>query len=722
MIKHAPGVSYGGHSSHVMNVRWAADESRVVSVGGRDRSVLQWTVLEPRPFKDRPKPQAPYALGDREAPAGPITLEDLARDRARRYEHYANRGGRKEGDGDAERPRGRGGAAGAAGGVGAGADAAPAAWGDQPRRLSPRRGVDDFDGDDERLAERVARMRLDLERAEAERRGGGVADVLGMGGPGDWERGDRIAHGAPRADPGAHRRRAGRDASPGHRGDAGREAERRRRGRMDRYDGHADADVARRQRRWMGDRRGPRDPALERRDAWRDPREWADWEAEYRARQWRGWAPDGRGNARGRGSPGRDRGDYREFFDNDSGVTYEGWGPGYGRDDYDVRFIDDGAEYGYGYEDGHGRAYRDDRGRLHPWPRDRDGWEGDGGYGPAHRGSPRRPIGRGSPARGPSPGRARRSPGRRDVPDVLEAWEGPGEEQRMRMAAWARDGGHGDAGGAWGDFPAPEFRYADAGGYRDERRGDVAEARRGRGLEGQGVAAVLNMGVPRVAPTVARDPGVGAGQAQARVQGQAVRHPGAFPGAAPLAVGSAGVVATQAAPGPSAPAPAVTVGGGVAGQAGPTAAPAAAAAGGAPAGAYPVFLAMPGAVGGVGQAGMPAYVQVYPSGPGAQGAVGPVFVQAPAPAPAQPAPAPAAPAVAVGPSTNAAAGAVPVAPSAPQAAPAAAVAATPATGPPPTDPTLGAAQGRLSATPTAAFQGTRYRFRAAEAARSTRPW
>ncbi|GMH44987.1 hypothetical protein BSKO_12944 [Bryopsis sp. KO-2023] len=42
--KNAPSAIYGGHSSHVMNVRWSSDERYVVSVGGRDRSVFQWRV------------------------------------------------------------------------------------------------------------------------------------------------------------------------------------------------------------------------------------------------------------------------------------------------------------------------------------------------------------------------------------------------------------------------------------------------------------------------------------------------------------------------------------------------------------------------------------------------------------------------------------------------------------------------------------------------------
>lgn len=36
--------SYGGHSSHVTNVSFLQDDSRLVSTGGGDTSVLQWIV------------------------------------------------------------------------------------------------------------------------------------------------------------------------------------------------------------------------------------------------------------------------------------------------------------------------------------------------------------------------------------------------------------------------------------------------------------------------------------------------------------------------------------------------------------------------------------------------------------------------------------------------------------------------------------------------------
>ena len=61
VVQHAPHLCYGGHSSHVMNVRWGADESYVVSVGGRDRAVFQWRVTRERPVVPPPllQPWAP---------------------------------------------------------------------------------------------------------------------------------------------------------------------------------------------------------------------------------------------------------------------------------------------------------------------------------------------------------------------------------------------------------------------------------------------------------------------------------------------------------------------------------------------------------------------------------------------------------------------------------------------------------------------------------------
>lgn len=43
MINHGPYYSFNGHSSFVKNVCWAADDSRVISAGGSDRSMMQWS-------------------------------------------------------------------------------------------------------------------------------------------------------------------------------------------------------------------------------------------------------------------------------------------------------------------------------------------------------------------------------------------------------------------------------------------------------------------------------------------------------------------------------------------------------------------------------------------------------------------------------------------------------------------------------------------------------
>jgi WD40 repeat protein len=36
--------TYGGHSSHVTNVSFLQDDSRLISTGGRDTSVMQWAL------------------------------------------------------------------------------------------------------------------------------------------------------------------------------------------------------------------------------------------------------------------------------------------------------------------------------------------------------------------------------------------------------------------------------------------------------------------------------------------------------------------------------------------------------------------------------------------------------------------------------------------------------------------------------------------------------
>ena len=47
--RRAPCRRFRAHSSHVMNVRWLAGGDRCVSVGGRDRAVVQWRLArEPK--------------------------------------------------------------------------------------------------------------------------------------------------------------------------------------------------------------------------------------------------------------------------------------------------------------------------------------------------------------------------------------------------------------------------------------------------------------------------------------------------------------------------------------------------------------------------------------------------------------------------------------------------------------------------------------------------
>ena len=44
VIDKAPAGVYGGHCSHVPNVMWLADDRRVCSVGGHDRTLFQWRI------------------------------------------------------------------------------------------------------------------------------------------------------------------------------------------------------------------------------------------------------------------------------------------------------------------------------------------------------------------------------------------------------------------------------------------------------------------------------------------------------------------------------------------------------------------------------------------------------------------------------------------------------------------------------------------------------
>mmetsp|Transcript_34299 Transcript_34299/g.79116 ORF Transcript_34299/g.79116 Transcript_34299/m.79116 type:complete len:248 (-) Transcript_34299:34-777(-) len=44
VIQNGPYYAFNGHSSFVKNVCWVADDSRVITAGGLDRAMLQWTV------------------------------------------------------------------------------------------------------------------------------------------------------------------------------------------------------------------------------------------------------------------------------------------------------------------------------------------------------------------------------------------------------------------------------------------------------------------------------------------------------------------------------------------------------------------------------------------------------------------------------------------------------------------------------------------------------
>jgi len=68
VVERAPTKAYFGHSSHVMNVRFNADDSRLVSVGGKDRAVFQWrtrfVAAGEEPPSQRPVVSAPWASDD----------------------------------------------------------------------------------------------------------------------------------------------------------------------------------------------------------------------------------------------------------------------------------------------------------------------------------------------------------------------------------------------------------------------------------------------------------------------------------------------------------------------------------------------------------------------------------------------------------------------------------------------------------------------------------
>ena len=52
----APSRAYCGHSSHVMGVRFSADDKYVVSAGGKDRALLQWRTQYVAAWDPEPPP------------------------------------------------------------------------------------------------------------------------------------------------------------------------------------------------------------------------------------------------------------------------------------------------------------------------------------------------------------------------------------------------------------------------------------------------------------------------------------------------------------------------------------------------------------------------------------------------------------------------------------------------------------------------------------------
>ncbi|GIL85815.1 hypothetical protein Vretimale_19546 [Volvox reticuliferus] len=63
VVQHAPAHVYGGHCSHVMNVRWSADETYAISVGGKDRAVFQWRIVQ-QPVQEHKPLSTPWAQVD----------------------------------------------------------------------------------------------------------------------------------------------------------------------------------------------------------------------------------------------------------------------------------------------------------------------------------------------------------------------------------------------------------------------------------------------------------------------------------------------------------------------------------------------------------------------------------------------------------------------------------------------------------------------------------
>ena len=212
LAKDAPGQECPGHSSHVMNVRWAADESTVVSVGGKDKGVFQWAVFAP--VRGRKYEVAPPFELDEGAPRRGGGPGGAGRGGGRhRYDDggRAARQGEREEAGlrrvEAERPRRVG-------------EGAPGERGAQRPRVdawleeAPHHGKSEQELERRREEEERRRRRAEEERRrgrgeEAARmgqvvRGGGALGVLGAPGAG----GDSVGLGssaAPAARPASAR-------------------------------------------------------------------------------------------------------------------------------------------------------------------------------------------------------------------------------------------------------------------------------------------------------------------------------------------------------------------------------------------------------------------------------------------------------------------------------------------------------------------------------------
>ena len=76
VVDEAPAKTYRGHSSHVTNVRWSPDGERAVSVGGKDRAVFQWRLVDDAPRRARER--AARARGAAEAPWAPLDSQGVA--------------------------------------------------------------------------------------------------------------------------------------------------------------------------------------------------------------------------------------------------------------------------------------------------------------------------------------------------------------------------------------------------------------------------------------------------------------------------------------------------------------------------------------------------------------------------------------------------------------------------------------------------------------------